>query len=178
MTEYDYSPEARNKFVEKMNSVARWRDNTNGITLRDPFVKTPAPARSPPLPSSGREGRPAPKRSQTMPNHPRSRSLDVHRQNSYNSGSQSRHKSKSSHTSSKHDRKRSQTMTMAMQQPAPPMPTTQRAQTMPQQPTQGGQAAYVMYNGQPMYVQNGAYYPSRPGYTVSRSLRMLCCIRI
>jgi hypothetical protein len=41
MTEYDYSPEAYERYVRKQQAIARWVDNTNLHTPANPFVPLP-----------------------------------------------------------------------------------------------------------------------------------------
>jgi len=51
MTEYDFSPEAQNRHIHKMNGIARWRDDISSIRPADPHKPaTPAPRRSTTMP--------------------------------------------------------------------------------------------------------------------------------
>ncbi|KAJ4482926.1 hypothetical protein C8J55DRAFT_488464 [Lentinula edodes] len=67
MTEYDYSPEAQERYKAKLQSIGKWVHNTEKYELANPFVSSPAP-RSARLPGSDTSfTRHSPHRSYTAP---------------------------------------------------------------------------------------------------------------
>ncbi|KAF9450711.1 hypothetical protein P691DRAFT_440799 [Macrolepiota fuliginosa MF-IS2] len=46
MTEYDYSPQARERYIEKQLAIARWVDETNHYPPANPFLSSEAPGTS------------------------------------------------------------------------------------------------------------------------------------
>ncbi|KAL0950460.1 hypothetical protein HGRIS_010409 [Hohenbuehelia grisea] len=92
MTEYDYSPDAYERYIAKQLSIARWVDNTNQHAPANPYTPPTPAQRTRPLQTT-HEARPQPIRSKTSPSPlPAHQARSAHSRRSSNARSPTSHR--------------------------------------------------------------------------------------